>query len=153
MRLGVIALAAGLIATATAFAVAVAFLLFNRWFGAGDLGAFGFWSLFFAGASGFASFVFASSSKHWGCIFRYTGGLFLGLLLGFGFTYGVALMLGPWFGAFSFPVLYCWMIGGIAGMFFAVASTERKAEPNAPDNAGIALAVPLRGSRHLARRV
>ncbi len=40
----------------------------------------------------------------------------LGGLAGFGWTLFNLEMLGPWFGAWSFNVLYCWIVGGAIGI-------------------------------------
>ncbi len=39
----------------------------------------------------------------------------IGVLTGVLWTFAAALILGGWIGAFSFPVLYCWAIGGLLG--------------------------------------
>jgi hypothetical protein len=52
--------------------------------------------------------------------FRITVGLIAGILSGFLWTILNRWMLGPWFGAWSFPVLYCWIIGGVVGFVSAI---------------------------------
>lgn len=46
--------------------------------------------------------------------------IFVGAFTGFIWTILVALLLGPWFGAFSVPVLYCWVGGGVVGSVFTI---------------------------------
>ena len=103
---------------------AFAYVRARHGFGEGDLPAFAIWSAFFAGvilvaavAVGFAriprnlparTLVFAA----------------LGAVLGIGWTFTVACcLLGPWIGAFSFPVLYLWMGGGAIGLTLAARLT------------------------------
>lgn len=40
-------------------------------------------------------------------------------------TYLVALALGPWVGAFSFPVLSCWVAGGASGIIAAAGTCTK----------------------------
>ena len=127
MRAIVTALISAFIAVLVAFVVAFLLLAFNHWFGVEDLTAFGGWSLPFAFLVAVLSLAFARISKRRSRKFRYVVGALVGLVAGFGYTYGVALMLGPWFAAFSFPVLYCWMAGAVAGIWSAVRSQERSA--------------------------
>jgi hypothetical protein len=58
-------------------------------------------------------------------------GFLLGGIAGFGFTLFNAWSLGPWFGAWSFNVLYCWIIGGSLGIVAVAAfgGSSRRALP------------------------
>jgi hypothetical protein len=46
-----------------------------------------------------------------------------GILIGFLWTLANAWLLGPWFGAWSLPVVLCWCVGGLLGL--AAAATAR----------------------------
>lgn len=96
--------------------LAILYLALNSWFGSGDLKVFFFWTLFFA--------IFAASTGP--LVFKVIHGAgkpakilistVVGILLGLVWTLGVRMALGPWFGAFSFPVFYLWVIGAAVGL-------------------------------------
>ncbi len=106
---------AGVISVLGAFSAAVLYLAANAWFGAGDLFAMFLWSLplglIVAVTAGFL--VPRLSLGH--AVTRYALLLPLGGLLGFLWTAVAAVLLGGWIGAFSFPVLFCWVAGGLLG--------------------------------------
>ena len=112
---------------ALSFVAAIGFLAVNSWFGAGDLKSFAQWSIMFAVVSvGVAAIVRVTLLRR-GAALRYFLAAFCGLVTGYAFTWVVALLLGPWFGAFSFPVLYCWMLSGLGSMLFTVSSARYNA--------------------------
>src|SRR5882672_3911080 len=88
----------------------------NHGFGRGDLSSYAFWNLLFA------IYLYAVATvlqprlhvAHVGVrVFAWT---LIGGVAGFLWTWIVAVALGPWIGAFSFPVLYIWTAAGaIAG--------------------------------------
>lgn len=98
--------------------VAVGLLARQQGFGSGDLGSFFFWTL------PLALLVAALGPAGLRPLRRVPGGVrwvLLGLLAGLvtvGWLYGVALVLGPWMGAFSFPIVYPWLLGVAAQLFF-----------------------------------
>lgn len=67
-----------------------------------------------AGSAAAALIILAT--RGWSRRLRAWCGIVVGVFVGVLFTYGVALVLGQWFGAFSFPVLWCWVAGGAVGM-------------------------------------
>jgi len=89
--------------------VALAYVARNAGFGRGDIPGFAFWSailvipliLAFRSAARFIATLRSSA--------RASFGLLLGALCGVLFTIALALGMGPWIGAFSFPILYIWM--------------------------------------------
>jgi hypothetical protein len=87
----------------------------NGGFGAGDISAFVYSTVPFAAALLLMSLVILVLPKRHP-IFRVAVALIIGALSGFIWTVFNRWMLGPWFGAWSFPVLYCWMVGGAFGL-------------------------------------
>jgi hypothetical protein len=78
--------------------------------GYGDIPAFVIWS------SGLVMMIFlyvafAANRAAAGSVFRKLAYILCVPFLAVIWTIGVSIMLGPWFGAFSFPVLPCWVIG------------------------------------------
>lgn len=55
--------------------------------------------------------------RRWWPSLKFIAYTFLAIAIGFIWTICVAVLLGPWIGAFSFPVLYAWIGGAMAGMF------------------------------------
>ena len=105
--------------TASCGTVALAGLLaasLQGWFGVSDLTFLVIWfvplSLIVAAL---AAFAFQGVSR-WPLLLRYVGGLGVGLALGFLWTFCVALLLGPWWGAVSLPAAMCGMAGGASGV-------------------------------------
>jgi hypothetical protein len=88
----------------------------QNWFGVSDLR---FLIICFAPAGLLAAAIAVAGVRrvfHWPAALRYFLGIGLGLVLGFLWTWCVALMLGPWWGAVSLPGLMCWMAGGASGV-------------------------------------
>lgn len=125
------ALPAAFIALLGSVAAAIAFLATNEWFGAGDLPGMVVWSLPLAGLI-YVSFRpvvarLAAASPVW----RYVVLVVLGGLLGLAWTVAAALLLGGWILAFSFPVLFCWISGGLVAGSVAAWRSERRTWPAA----------------------
>jgi hypothetical protein len=95
----------------------------SDWFGAGDLQGFLFFTLpllFVLVASGIGLARRLAQRSTWlGLVIGGTAGIGIGFL----WTLANALLLGPWFGAWSFPVLLCWTTGGALSQ--AAAATAR----------------------------
>ncbi len=94
-------------------------------YGTGDIPAFAFWSL---GISMLILFYVAWTSKR---TFRRPIPLRIAYFVGvpfiaFAWTIFVASALGPWMGAFSFPVFPCWLVGSCGG---AIASCIVRPKP------------------------
>jgi hypothetical protein len=77
-----------------------------------------------------------------------------GGVAGIGFTFAVALVLGPWAGAFSMPVGMCWLAGGISGGIAQEASgwVRRKCGWGFAVAMSIALAMAAMGGARLVKR-
>lgn len=97
-------------------------VLFNDGFGARDLWVFSFWSFPFALTVGGLGVVL---TKQFGLVhlsYRCTMFVLCGTVIGILWTIVVTLLMGAWFMAFSFPVLFCWIAGGISGTIVVVNS-------------------------------
>jgi hypothetical protein len=106
--------------------VAKAFLRLQDNFGAGDLRAFSIFSVVFALVLLLPAGLFAVVLRRVRLINRLWLAILLGALAGFCWTVLNRWYLGPWFGAWSFPVLYCWVAGGVFGLLaVAVLSREK----------------------------
>jgi hypothetical protein len=95
----------------------------SDWFGAGDLVGLLFWTgplLLILVASGV---VLARTLARWSPWIGLVVGGTAGLGIGFLWTMVNALLYGPWFGAWSVPMLLCWTTGGALGL--AAAATSR----------------------------
>jgi hypothetical protein len=115
------------------FGAAVIYLALHEWFGSGDLYAFGFWSLLFSVLVSLLAIIYSKRFEHWSIWLRYTLASLLGLGLGIGWAVAVAFVLGPFFLQFSFPVVYFWMLGGMAAFVFCLFFNGRIAPNNSPN--------------------
>lgn len=128
------ALIAAVAAVGVPLVAAVVYLAAHDWFGAGDLWAFAFWSVPFAGLVTFVGHRLhawlSTQSKHR----RYALVVAGGALTGVCWTLALAAAMGVWIGAFSVPILYLWVLGGVAaGLVFAalpISASKRTAPHN-----------------------
>jgi hypothetical protein len=98
-----------------AVGIATTYLATNNWFGAGDLPAMVIWSLPLVLL---AYFSFRTATRRMVSLpegVRYLALPLIGALLGIITTGLASLILGPWILAFSFPVLFCWVVAGFLG--------------------------------------
>jgi len=105
------------------FAPALVDLSTSGWFGAGDLRGLLLFTLpllLVLVVSGIALARKLAQRPRWAGLV--IGGT-VGIGIGFLWTLANALLLGPWFGAWSFPVLLCWTTGGALSL--AAAATSR----------------------------
>jgi hypothetical protein len=114
----IIKLLSGLINILTCL-IALTIVLFRQdWFGKGDTYAFIFWTVPLAVGLAVTGrtivYLFRTSSY----LLRLLFIILISGLLSFGWAYCVALVLGPWIGAFSFPILYLWIGGSILQLLF-----------------------------------
>ena len=83
-------------------------------FGAGDIWAFAFWLALLSVVVGIVALPLgAHRCRSW---VRHALSVIVGLLGGYVWTWFVYFALGPWFGAFSFPVLHFWLLGAVLGL-------------------------------------
>jgi hypothetical protein len=98
----------------------------SRGFGARDLLPFLTWTLAFAvivsPAAQMLVYTFVKVSPLPRFLLAGASGIVTGVL----WTYAVAQLLGPWVGAFSLPVLFCWIAGGTSGMISALLYHESR---------------------------
>lgn len=87
---------------------ALILLAYQDWFGSGDLGFFLFWSV--------PLFVLASMVQPFlrhlfpQILWRIAILTVFGIIIAFLYTLGLMAMFGPWWGAVSFNVFFCWLI-------------------------------------------
>lgn len=109
-------------------------LVLNNGFGKGDLPAFAYWTGYFAIGLILPALLFSLLLRNFRLLNRAWLGILLGGLAGFGWTVLNLMLLGPWFGAWSFGVLYCWIFGGAAGIFsVAILGKPRVRLANEPN--------------------
>jgi hypothetical protein len=98
----------------------------NDWFGAGDLRGFAFWVLIFSALIyPFLHFLHKKTVSK-SLLISYGSALLTSLVLTFLFILLLILVLGPWIGAFSFPVLFCLLIGSSIGSILTVYISRPK---------------------------
>ncbi|MEP6620910.1 MAG: hypothetical protein ABJE47_16415 [bacterium] len=98
-----------------ALGVALAYVASNDWFGSGDLRAMVFWSLPPAVLVAALAAPVARRLNRSGAFLHYLVLVPLGAAVGFLWTVCAAMLLGGWIATFSFPVLFCWVGGGVLG--------------------------------------
>ena len=95
-------------------------------YGIGDLPVFAGWTWWFlAGLFVFSTFVIRFLSSRRGRTWLVFATV-LGWLYGYAFSMINALLLGPWFGAWSFNVMYCWAFGASLGLAVATAIARNR---------------------------
>ena len=100
------------------------YVIFNNWFGKGDIQGFAVFSLILSSLSllqfNFIKKLFAR--------FKILPALFFVLLISviqtIIFITIVWFILGPWIGAYSFPIIWCWLSGIIMGNFYVLIISE-----------------------------
>jgi hypothetical protein len=114
-----------------ALAIATGFLAANNWFGAADLTAMVVWSLPLVLLVRLAFGPVLRRMTASPIYLRYLVLTLLGALLGIVWTSLVYMVLGGWIFAFSFPVLLCWVGGGLLAGVLASWMTSPKSWPTA----------------------
>lgn len=104
--------------------VATLMIILNNGFGVGDMWSFLFWSMPFAAGVAVLARLLRRLCCRLSPLVRYLVAALSGALSGLVWTFFVALLLGPWFSAFSFPLFSCWMAGGASGMVLASSVDE-----------------------------
>jgi hypothetical protein len=102
------------------------YVLSRNGYGAGDLYPFVFWGVAFALLLGAFGLGWAWLTSGLPLVVRGLLGGIIGAGSGLLWTVIVRLLLGGWFGAFSFPVVYFWTIGGCFGLIFASLFGKRR---------------------------
>lgn len=99
-------------AAVSAQALAALWIAKNHGFGRGDLNSYAYWNLLFASYLYACAAVLQPRLHIAGIVARIFAWIVIGSTAGFLWTWIVAVILGPWIGAFSFPVLYIWTAAG-----------------------------------------
>jgi hypothetical protein len=102
----------------------------SRGFGAGDLLPFLSWTLAFAAIVSLVAQMLVYTLVKVPAVPRYCLAGASGIVAGVLWAHAVGQLLGPWLGAFSLPILFCWIAGGASGMILAMLyheSTRRSA--------------------------
>ena len=107
----------------------------NNGFGGGDVSAFFFWSIQFGVVLSILSLVVLPFLSRLPLGARIAIGLGVGIFSSFLWTVLNRWMLGPWFDAWSFPVLYCWVIGGVVGLVGAIIAQSALLSGSATEHA------------------
>jgi len=99
--------------------IAVTIVLYRQdWFGKGDTYAFVFWTIPLAVGLSVTGKTIINLFRPCSFLLRLLFIILTAGLLSFGWAYCVALVLGPWIGAFSIPILYLWIGGSILQLLF-----------------------------------
>lgn len=124
----------GLAAAAAAFLVSIGsarlFVAAKQGFGARDVPTFVFWTSFFVLIVFASSTLAAPKFQRWSALAASIIWGFAGAAVGLLFALVNFSLLGPLFGAWSFPVLYCWTLGGVAAFVVAVTLARRHTRPS-----------------------
>jgi hypothetical protein len=121
---------ASVVCIGASYFVARILLALNSGFGEGDLSVFLGWTRLFAIGLLVPALAFALVFRNARTVNRIWIAVLLGGAAGFGYTLLNRAMLGPWFGAWSFNVLYCWIAGGAFGILaVAILGYSRRALP------------------------
>jgi hypothetical protein len=107
---------AAIVALITALFVSLTTILLNAGYGIGDLWAFLLWSLPFAFCVGGLKLFVSKLLKLGHRSIKWVIIVLLGVGAGVLWTVAVSSVLGEWFAAFSFPVVFSWIGGGISGL-------------------------------------
>lgn len=99
--------------------VAVTIVLYQQdWFGKGDAYAFVFWTVPLAFGLSVTGKTIINLFRTSSYLLRLFFIILTAGLLSFGWAHCVVLVLGPWIGAFSIPILYLWIGGSLLQLLF-----------------------------------
>jgi hypothetical protein len=99
--------------------VAAVTIVLNYGAGVNDLWVFLLWTFLFSGCLAAIAVLLRRLYCRCSLSLSYFLAMLLGGASGAVWTYLVAILLGPWIGAFSVPVFACWVAGGASGMIAA----------------------------------
>lgn len=119
----------GLVTEFVAVAAAASYVATHDGFGRGDLIAMATWSLPLALATAWAMTIVSRRIVARGMATTFVVLAVVGALVGALWSLVAALVLGPWIAAFSFPVLSCWIAGGLLGGITAAGLLRLRAWP------------------------
>jgi uncharacterized BrkB/YihY/UPF0761 family membrane protein len=98
------------------YLVALLCIGLNNGFGSGDMPAFLYWTVPFSLAVLLLTVPIALLIRKLDRFTRLSIAIVAGAIAGFCWTLLNYGFLGPWFGAWSFPVVDCWIAGGVIGI-------------------------------------
>lgn len=119
----------GLVAEFTAVAAAASYVAAHQGFGRDDLVAMAVWSLPLALATSVVMARVARRRAGRGALPTFLLLVSAGGLIGGLWSVAAALLLGAWIAAFSFPVLICWVAGGVVGAATAATMLQPRSWP------------------------
>jgi hypothetical protein len=129
----------GLAALLGAVGAAVMYLAANAWFGVRDLWAMVLWSIPLGAFVAVTTRAFSRRFETVPALMHYLAFMLVGGLLGLLWTIVAGLSLDGWINAFSFPVLFCWVTGGLVGGIAVVWAGRRHTWPAALVFTGVVL--------------
>jgi hypothetical protein len=106
---------------------ALAYTAAHAWWDLHDVPTYAGWTIPLAVACGALSAALRSVIRGSGGQVRWTAAAAVGGALGLLWSYTAALLLGGWIFGFGFPVLYCWVFGGVAAGLSAAVLARREA--------------------------
>jgi len=115
-----------LVSAGVSVLIAFTSVAINRGFGTRDLLPFLTWTLVFAAVVALVAQILASTHVKMPALLRYCLAGASGVVVGVLWTYVVGQLLGPWLGAFSLPILLCWIAGGASGMILTMLYQENR---------------------------
>lgn len=114
----IIKIISGLINILTCLIAVIIVLYQQDWFGKGDTYAFVFWTIPLAVGLSVVGQTIVNLFRQRHFLLRLFLIILTAGLFSFGWAYFVALILGPWIGAFSIPILYLWIVGSTLQLLF-----------------------------------
>ena len=107
-----------LVHLATGLAVVTVVLVSQHWFGKGDVPSFAALTVPLAAGLALGGAAVLQLLPGAGFGRRALVAVVAGGLVAVGWAFCMRVMFGPWLGAFSFPVLYPWLLGSVAQLLF-----------------------------------
>ena len=117
---------AGLLCFLGSYLVALLCIGLNNGFGASDIPVFLYWTFAFSLAVLFLTVPIALLIRRLGRFTRLSIAIVAGAIAGYCWTLLNYGFLGPWFGAWSFPVVDCWIAGGVIGIITVALPGESR---------------------------
>lgn len=96
------------------------------WFGVSDLKGFSIISIVFALGISLLGAKIATVVKCKSGIIKYSVAMIIGVLYGFASIVVLFLIIGTWILAYSFPITFCWVMGGVLGLVAGIISLRKR---------------------------
>jgi hypothetical protein len=117
------------LAALVAWLAAALYVFCNDGFGIGDLRAFAWWCVPLAVVAAPLVMAVDRLSRTWASVPAYLLSLVAAILLTAGMTVLARFALGPWIQAFSFPIVWCWLLGVAFALFGRVVLQRPRTWP------------------------